>query len=130
MDKNLVVIFLILILLVAGMFAYSQLDQIGLASAETRIQTTLDREPAAVQAATDISMTLAVKVLAGVVATLLLTGGVLLYKQAELNQLKAGSWGRFWERRRPSRPARQPKPASLTDLVTLMVAKDLTRRDR
>jgi hypothetical protein len=130
MDKNLVIILIILALLVASMFAYNQLDQIGLASAETRIQTTLDREPAAVQAATDVSMTLTVKILAGVVATLLLTGGVLLYKQAEVNQLRQGGWGRFWERRRPARPARQPKPASLTDLVTLMVMRDMTRKDK
>jgi len=127
-NKDLLVYSLLAILLVVGAFAYTSFDQVDIARAQLATNVAIDRQPAMVQGAVDFGITLTVKIIAGVVGSLVIAVCIFAYQAAQIRTLKQGGWGRFWERRQlPPKPSNTKKP-SLTELVAMMIAQQLGKK--
>jgi hypothetical protein len=128
MDRNGIGYIILAGLLVFGLFAYANFDQTKLATAKTKATVMLEREPAPVQAAENLVMTVSAKVIAGTLTSLIVAACILAYQQARINALRSGGWERFWERRRMPKGEASPKKPSMMDLMTMIWTDELLKR--
>lgn len=119
------------VVLVAGLFAYSSWDQTRAAAARTELEIRLDRQPSVVQETTELGMTVFSKVITGTVVSLIVAAGIVIAQQLRIRELKNGSWGRFWERRRPIQPKQtNPRKPSMQDMLLALLLRDRNERNR
>jgi hypothetical protein len=128
MDRNLVVLIILLVALVGGMFAFAAWDAVKVPIAEVQTSSTLRDAGELERSAVSLGTTLIAKVIAGALVSLLVALGIILFKQGEINRLRNGGWDRFWERRTVHAPQRRSKNPSLTDLLTMIVTRDVLKR--
>jgi lysylphosphatidylglycerol synthetase-like protein (DUF2156 family) len=128
MNKGEMVLVVLLLALVAGMFSFSSWDTATVAGARVQTEATLRGTNNAERAAVGFGMSLTAKVISGVLVSLVVAVAIFMYQASEIRRLKTGGWERFWERR--SVKVREPraKQPSLTELLTAMIARDITKR--
>lgn len=128
MNRTEVVLVVLLVALVAGMFAFSSWDSAKVAGAQVQVDAGMRGTSGAEQAAVSLGVSLTAKVISGVLVSLLIAVGIFLYQASEIRRLKNGGWERFWQRR--SVKVRDPrvKQPSLTELLTATLAKEFTKR--
>jgi lysylphosphatidylglycerol synthetase-like protein (DUF2156 family) len=128
MNKGEVVLVVLLLALVAGMFSFSSWDTAKVAGAQVKADAVMRGTSSTEQVAVGLGVSLTAKVISGVLVSLLVAVGIFAYQAAEIRRLKNGGWERFWERR--SVKVREPraKQPSLTELLTAIIARDITRR--
>jgi hypothetical protein len=128
MDRSEVVLIVLLVALVAGMFAFAAWDPVKMPSAEVQTDSALRGASDMERTAVSLGTTLAAKVIAGALVSLLIAVGIILYKQSQINRLKNGGWDRFWERRSLRQRQARTKQPSLTELLTMIVTRDVLKR--
>lgn len=134
MDRNGIGFVILAVALVLGVFwfaGFAGVDQTRLAAARVDVATRLERQPEAVEAAVNVGMTLAAKVIAGALVSLLVAGLVIAWQAARIRGLREGGWERFWARRhvRGPREAKQKTP-SLSEMMALMLMEQMQGRRR
>lgn len=134
MDKTTIGIIICVGFLVYGLFTFANYDQTRTAAAVTENDIRLERQPKVIETGAELGMTLIVKIVASAVVSLLIAGAYMAYQAARIRELKQGGWDRFWARRqpRPSKKRSSPKNPGLSDLINLMVLRELSgdKRDR
>jgi lysylphosphatidylglycerol synthetase-like protein (DUF2156 family) len=128
MNKGEMVLVVLLLALVAGMFSFSSWDTATVAGARVQTEATLRGTNNAERAAVGFGMSLTAKVISGVLVSLVVAGGIFMYQASEIRRLKTGGWERFWERRSVKVKEPRTKQPSLTELLTAIIARDITKR--
>lgn len=128
MDRSEVVLIVLLVAVVAGMFAFAAWDPIKVPSAQVQTDSALRGAGDLERATVSLGTTLIAKVIVGALVSLLLAIGVIIFKQSEINRLKQGGWNRFWERRSIRQHQARTKQPSLTELLTMIVTRDVLKR--
>ena len=128
MNKGEMVLVVLLLALVAGMFSFSSWDTAKVAGAQVRTDSTLRGTNNAERAAVGFGMSLTAKVISGVLVSLVVAVAIFMYQASEIRRLKTGGWERFWECRSVKVKEPRAKQPSLTELLTAIIARDITKR--
>lgn len=119
------------VLLVFGLFFYSNWDQTRAAADRTQLEIQLARQPAVVQTTAEVGMTVLSKVITGTIVSLIVAAVIVVWQQLTIRGLKNGGWERFWERRKPiSMRQANPKKPRMEDLLLMMLMRDSKRDER
>jgi hypothetical protein len=128
MSRSEVVLVVLLLALVAGMFSFAGWDTAKVPGAQVRMDSTLRGVSETEQAAVGFGISLTAKVISGVLVSLIVAVGIFMYQASEIRRLKTGGWERFWERRSVKVKEPRAKQPSLTELLTAIIARDITKR--
>lgn len=129
-NRDLVIYSIIATLLVIGIFAYSSYDQVAVQRAKAATDIAIQKQPAVVQGAANLGITITVKITAAVISSLIVSIiAALLYQASKIRQMQQGGYELFWQRRN-IKTQNQPKakPPTLTEVVTLLIAQNLNKK--
>jgi hypothetical protein len=128
--KQIIPLLVFAVVLVFGMFTYADLNQVDMARAELNADIVMERQPAPVQTAAAFGETLIVKILSGVIASLIVTACIVIYKQrGRIAELQGGGWDRFYSRRalpEPKQP-REKKPGVI-ELMSAVLLNEIQKK--
>lgn len=129
-NRNLILYPLIAIMLVVGVFAYASYDQVAVARAKAETDIAIQKQPAVIQGAANLGITLTVKIVAAVVSSLVISLVVaLIYQINKVREMQAGGHERFWQRRNvKQQQSSKTKPPTLTEVVTMLIAQNLDKK--
>jgi len=131
MDRTGIGYIILAAVLVFGLFAYSNWDQTNAEAAKTQVEIRMDRQPEAVRETEELGLTVLSKVIAGVIVSLVIAGGIFAYQQARIRELINGGAERFWQRRTlpQVRQANAKKP-SVQDMILMMLLRSRNDKSR